>query len=228
MVIIVNPYIPLASAEDRDTYLSLVRDVAYETQANEPECLAYCWTRPVSNSDASTDSTAFVLGLEVYKNPDALAVKHRGSAPYLKMREVVTATALITFPKGGVPLYKAAGSGFLLKKGAPESVSPENFFVIIQYTARDWDHASRFIDEEHKLSKEMKETEGVLALWCFVPETSEDEVHITIFMRLSNESYYSNTVENRIRSFEAAAIDQEAIARTGWWTGQGFGFFREK
>ncbi|CAI7596219.1 unnamed protein product [Penicillium glandicola] len=201
MVIIVNPYIPLASAEDRDTVSPLFRDVALETHANEPECLAYCWTRPVSNSDASTDSVAFVQGIEVYKNPDALAVKHRSSAPYLKMREVVTTTALITFPKGGVPLYKPAGSGFLSKEGTPELVSPENLFVIIQYTAQNREHASRFIEHERELSKEMKESEGVLALWCFVPETSEDEVHIAIFLRLSNESYYGN-VESRIRSFE--------------------------
>lgn len=117
------------------------------------------------------------------------------------MREVVTTTALITFPKGGVPLYKAAGSGFLSKKGTPESVSPENFFVIIQYTARDQDHASRLIEEERKLSKEMKEADGILALWCFVPETSEDEVDITIFIRLSNESYYGD-IESKLRLFE--------------------------
>jgi hypothetical protein len=82
MTVVVNPYIEFASRVDREKvdilhptqnfkltqycmqFLSLVRDVAHETQSNEPQCLAYCWTTPVGG-DPSTDSSALLQGLEV-------------------------------------------------------------------------------------------------------------------------------------------------------------------
>ncbi|KAB8268138.1 hypothetical protein BDV30DRAFT_243631 [Aspergillus minisclerotigenes] len=219
MAVVVNPYIPLASVEDREKvssfllssagklflmwgkYLSLVHDVAHETHQNEPECLAYCWTRPISTSEAPTDGDTFVQGIEVYKSLDALAIVHRSSPPYLKMREVVNSTGLITFPKGGVPMYEPAGTGFLTKRGAAESVSTANHFVVIQYTVKGSDNLSFFLDQEKLLCNEMKVTEGVQTMWCFVPHYREMEVPITIFIRLEDVSYYDG-LEARILAFE--------------------------
>jgi hypothetical protein len=48
-----------------EEYLSLVRDVAHETQANEPECLAYCWTYPVPEPENAMDLPALVQGIEM-------------------------------------------------------------------------------------------------------------------------------------------------------------------
>ncbi|KAB8204011.1 hypothetical protein BDV34DRAFT_226754 [Aspergillus parasiticus] len=227
MAVVVNPYIPLASVEDREKYLSLVYDVAHETHKNEPECLAYCWTRPVSTSETPTDGHTFVQGLEVYKSLDALVVAHRSSSPYLKMREVVNSTGLITFPKGGVPMYEPAGTGFLTKKGAAESVSTANQFVVIQYTVKGSDNFSFFLDQEKMFCNEMRVTEGVETLWCFVPDYKEIEIPITIFIRLADASYYGE-LEARILSFEETTLAADTISKTRWWKGEGFGFFRHQ
>lgn len=205
-------------------YLSLVREVAHETQANEHQCLAYCWTRPIYTPEDGADGPVFVQGIEVYvycvcttvfglaklrplsrvcryRNPEALAVIHRSSKPYLKMREVITSTALITFPQGGVPLFEPVGSGFLTRTGATESVSPGNVFVFIQYTARCCKSLAAFLAEEKILCSEIRAAEAVQALWCFVPEHREVEIPVTLFVRLLDASSYDE-LEATLLSFE--------------------------
>ncbi|KAL4747947.1 hypothetical protein BDW72DRAFT_196230 [Aspergillus terricola var. indicus] len=226
MTIVVNPYIPLASTEHREKYLSLVRDVARETQDNEPDCLAYCWTRPISTPENATDGPVFVQGIEVYKTLDALSVVHRSSAPYLQMRKIVSSTALITFPKGGVPIYEPAGTGFLTKRGAVESVSPANIFVFMQYTVKGCENLAFFLAQEKILCSELKATDAIQALWCFVPEQAGREVSVTIFIRLLDASYYDE-LEASILSFETKALASDSISKTSSWKGEGFGFFRQ-
>ncbi|KAL5040843.1 hypothetical protein BDW71DRAFT_201840 [Aspergillus fruticulosus] len=220
MAVVVNPYIPLAS------YLSLVRDVAQETQEKEPECLVYCWTRPIPAPDDATDGHVFVQGLEIYRQLDALAVVHRTSKSYLKMRETISSTGLINFPKGGVPMYTPAGTGFLTKKGAPESVSPANVFIFVQYTVEGSENLALFLAQEKILCSELDAKEAVLALWCFVPEPRGTDVPVTIFIRLLDASYYGE-LEARIGSFEAEILAPGRVKRTRWWKGEGFGFFRQ-
>lgn len=142
-----------------------------------------------------------MFGVCRYKNPEALAVVHRNSEPYLKMREVITSTALVTFPKGGVPLFEPVGSGFLTRTGATESVSPGNVFVFIQYTARCSESLAAFLAEEKILCSEIQAAEAVQALWCFVPEHREVEIPVTLFVRLPDASFYDE-LEVTLLSFE--------------------------
>ncbi|KAJ0415090.1 hypothetical protein BJY00DRAFT_318187 [Aspergillus carlsbadensis] len=229
MTVVLNPYIPLASATDRDKFLSLVRDVARETQANEPQCLAYCWTTPVEEPGRSADSPALVQGLEVYATEEALAVTHRSGEAYKHMREVVASTNLLSYPKGGVPTYCPAGGGFLSKPGAAETVGPEEYFVILKYIVRGGDAVSRVLREERQLADELRGDEGVFAAWCFVPQGKEDEegeVSIALFIRLRGVGDYTGAVEESVCQFEAR-VSRDGIEQTMFWRGQGFGFFRQ-
>jgi len=118
------------------------------------------------------------------------------------MREVVAATALITFPKGGVPTYVPAGAGFLWKEGASETVTSEDYFVVVQYTAQGQGNVSRFLEEERLLSEELGSIDNVMAFWCFVPDAPGEEVPITIFVRLPSVRHYREVIQDRIRRFE--------------------------
>ncbi|KAL3452146.1 hypothetical protein BJX65DRAFT_303858 [Aspergillus insuetus] len=229
MTVVVNPYIPLSSTADRDKFLSLVRDVAHETQANEPQCLAYCWTTPASEQDRSTDSLALVQGLEVYATEEALAVTHRSGAAYRHMREIVASTKLLTYPKGGVPTHRPAGGGFLSKPGVAETVGPDEYFVILKYIVRGDDAVSRVLREERTLAGELRSNDGVFAVWCFVPEgegNEEEEVTIVLFIRLRGVGDYAGAVEESVDQFDAR-VSREGIVQTMFWGGQGFGFFRQ-
>lgn len=124
------------------------------------------------------------------------------------MREVVAATSLLPYPKGGVPTYVPAGSGFLGKARGkpevPETVSAEDYFVVAQYTTPAGDTVARgtLLNEEQLLAREMEAVEDVLAAWCFVPGSLEDdEVPITIFIRLAGR-YSFRGVGERMRKFE--------------------------
>ncbi|KAL3481300.1 hypothetical protein BJX99DRAFT_253603 [Aspergillus californicus] len=192
MSVVVNPYLSLSSVADRDQFLSLVRDVAHETQENEPLCLAYCWTRAVAGVG---DSPAMLQGLEVYASEEALAVTHRSGVAYKHMREVVAATGLLPYPKGGVPTYHPAGRGFLSKPGVPETVSPEDYFVVLQYAQPD------LIQAENVLAEEMETDDSVLAFWAFVPDNSEELAPVTIFARLAGPAYYG-AFQEKIEAFE--------------------------
>jgi hypothetical protein len=125
------------------------------------------------------------------------------------MREVVAATSLLPYPKGGVPTYVPAGSGFLGKDNgkikASEMVSAEDYFVAVQYTTPAQDTVTReaLLKQEQLLAKEMESIEDVLAVWCFIPGVSEDdEIPVTIFIRLVGENSYKGFVGERIRRFE--------------------------
>ncbi|KAL2826243.1 hypothetical protein BDW59DRAFT_161080 [Aspergillus cavernicola] len=226
MTVIVNPYIPLASVADRDKFLSLVRNVAIETQDHEPRCLAYCWTCPVAERDGSTDSPALVQGLEIYATEDALIVTHRSGTAYKEMRKVVAATGLLSYPKGGVPTYCPAGASFLSKAEVSETVSPENYFVVLRYTVRGEGNVSRFIKEERLLAGEMEHNHKVLGVWCFKPDSPGEEVAITIFIRLAGIGYYT-IFQKDIAAFESRVLKQDEITQTTFWGGHGFGFFRQ-
>ncbi|KAL2846465.1 hypothetical protein BJY01DRAFT_247249 [Aspergillus pseudoustus] len=233
MTVVVNPHIPLSSAVDRDTFLSLVQDVALETQANEPRCLAYCWTKPVAEADHSSDATALVQGLEVYADGNALVVTHRSGTAYKRMREVVASRALLSYPKGGVPTYRPAGGGFLTKPGVAEIVGPDEHFVVLKYTVRAGDAVARALKEERQLAEELEGNEGVFAVFCFVPDgdSGEDEdkgeVSIALFIRLRGVSDYQGAVEESVGRFEER-LSREGIEQTMFWEGHGFGFFRQQ
>ncbi|KAL3492718.1 hypothetical protein BJX62DRAFT_235875 [Aspergillus germanicus] len=229
MTVVVNPHIPLSSAADRDKFLSLVRGVALETQANEPQCLAYCWTTPASETDRCADSPALVQGLEVYATEEALAVTHRSGKAYKHMREVVASTSILTYPKGGVPTYRPTSGGFLSKPGVAETVGPEEYFVILKYIVRGGDALSSVLREERTLADELRSNEGVFAVWCFVPEgrnDDEEEVSIALFIRLRGVGDYAGAVEESVGQFEARA-SREGVEQTIFWGGKGFGFFRQ-
>ncbi|KAL2853494.1 hypothetical protein BJX68DRAFT_264962 [Aspergillus pseudodeflectus] len=230
MTLVVNPHIPLSSAADRDKYLFLIQDVARETQENEPQCLAYCWTTPVEESDRSVDSPALVQGLEVYATEEALAVTHRSGKAYKHMREVVASTGLLSYPKGGVPTYRPAGGGFLSKPGVPETVGSEEYFVLVKYIVRGGDAVSRVLREERQLADELKGNEGVFAVWSFVPEGRNDDdeegVSIALFIRLRGVADYAGAVEECVSQFERR-VSREGIEQTMFWGGHGFGFLRQ-
>jgi hypothetical protein len=122
------------------------------------------------------------------------------------MREVVASTNLLTYPKGGVPLYRPAGGGFLSKPGVAETVSPEENFVILKYIVRGGDAVSRVLREERTLADELRSNEGVFAVWCFVPESKadqdEEEVSIALFIRLRGVGYFAGVVEESVGQFE--------------------------
>ncbi|KAL3455436.1 hypothetical protein BJX64DRAFT_297640 [Aspergillus heterothallicus] len=212
-------------------FLSLVQDVARETQANEPQCLAYCWTKPATEAGNSRCAPAPVQGLEVYANEDALVVTHRSGEAYKRMREVVATTSLLSYPKGGVPTYRPAGGGFLTKPGVPETVSLEEYFVVLKYTMRGEDAVSRALREEKQLAEELRSNEAVFAVWCFVPEGGLDEVKqetsIALLIRLRGVSDYEGVVEESIGRFEER-VSREGIEQTMFWGGHGFGFFRQQ
>ncbi|QKX55723.1 uncharacterized protein TRUGW13939_02820 [Talaromyces rugulosus] len=228
MTVVISAHIPLASVADRDKcmqYLSLVRDVASETQENEPECLAYCWARP---ADGHTDVPAVVQGLEVYNTPEALSVTHRSSAPYKNMRQVVANTGLLSRPKGGVPTYVPAGTGFLSKEGTPETVSSENWFIVVEYTARGQENLNRLLEKEGFLSRDIESVGGVLTLVCFVPDSHEEEIPVTIFLRVSSKGDDLDAVKERLQRFEDEAASDGEVTQKRFWEGQGFGFFRKR
>lgn len=125
------------------------------------------------------------------------------------MREVVAATSLLPYPKGGVPTYVPTGYGFPGKvRGEaelPEMVSTEDYFVVAQYTTQSEDTVGRatLLSEERRLAKEMEAIEDVLAVWCFVPRSSEDdEVPVTVFIRLAGRDSFRGIVGQRMRQFE--------------------------
>lgn len=118
------------------------------------------------------------------------------------MREVVATTGLLSYPKGGVPTYVPAGAGFLWKEGAVETVSAEDYFVVVQYTADGRENLARVLEEERLLSAEMESIDGVLAFWPFVPNGTGEQVSITIFIRLVSINHYRDVIEDRIHRFE--------------------------
>ncbi|OJJ06484.1 hypothetical protein ASPVEDRAFT_87782 [Aspergillus versicolor CBS 583.65] len=78
-------------------FLALIHDIYQSTYQNEEHCSTYCWFRDINNPQ-------FVQGFEFYDNEDALAVTHRGSAPYKKMRQFIaglqeTDSGLFKFPQ---------------------------------------------------------------------------------------------------------------------------------
>jgi hypothetical protein len=121
------------------------------------------------------------------------------------MREVVASTNLLTYPKGGVPLYRPAGGGFLSKAGVSETVGPEEYFVILKYIVRGGDAISRVLREERTLADMLRSNEGVFAVWCFVPEgkaEEEEEVSIALLIRLRGVGDYAGAVEESVGQFE--------------------------
>jgi hypothetical protein len=118
------------------------------------------------------------------------------------MRQVVADTGLLSRPKGGVPTYVPAGTGFLCKEGAPETVSPENWFIVVEYTARGQDNLNRLLEKERFLSQDIESMDGVLTLVCFVPDSPEEDIPVTIFLRVSSKGDDLDVVKDRLQRFE--------------------------
>ncbi|KAL4806512.1 hypothetical protein BDV18DRAFT_159684 [Aspergillus unguis] len=213
MAIVIHPNIQFSSFEDRDTFLSLVRDIAHEAKEKEPKCLAYCWTIP---AEESSETPAPLRGLEVYVDEDALA-EHRNGTAYKHMREVVASTGILSRPKGGIPMYSPVG-GFLGRTGGLEEVSSEEYFIVVEYTPKSPDVMNTVLKDSVFCREE---SDHILGALCFVPRGSELESPFTVFIRVSGAASLP-VVREKIQQFEV-----HGIQRTGWWEGQGFGFFNE-
>lgn len=142
-----------------------------------------------------------------YATEDALTVTHRSGISYKRMREVVA--SLLPYPKGGVPTYVPTGSEFLGRvreeSELSEMVLAEDYFVVAQYTTQSEDTVGRatLLNEERLLAKQMEAIEDVLAVWCFVPRSSEDgQVPVTIFIRLVGRDSFRGIIGERMRQFE--------------------------
>jgi hypothetical protein len=118
------------------------------------------------------------------------------------MRAAVAADSLISPPKGGIPNYVPIGAGFLGSRGASETVTADDYFVFIQYNAQGQDNVQDFLEEETLLNEQLQSTDGVLAVWCFVPEGTGEQVSITIFARLLGIDCYKDVIQDKIRQFE--------------------------
>lgn len=118
------------------------------------------------------------------------------------MREVIATTGLITYPKGGVPSYSAIGNGFLWKEGVAHTVHSNDYFLFIHYSVKDQESIDEFVQEERLFSHEMNSIDSVLALWCFISDLPEEEVPITLFLRLPGVGAYEELIEGKICQFE--------------------------
>lgn len=80
-------------------------------------------------------------------------------------------------------------------------VTAGDYFVFIQYTAHGKENVHSFLEEEELLNEQLKSTDGVLAMWCFVPKDIGELIPITIFVRLLSIDYLKN-VQDRMCRFE--------------------------
>ncbi|KAJ6187283.1 hypothetical protein N7519_002191 [Penicillium mononematosum] len=92
MALCLVPSVKFNTETEASQFLNHIRDVYDVTYKDEAECRAYCWFR--KNGDPS-----IVQGFEFYENENALAITHRSSDPYKKMRQFL-GTVQIGRPNG--------------------------------------------------------------------------------------------------------------------------------
>ncbi|KAI0131934.1 hypothetical protein BJ170DRAFT_691152 [Xylariales sp. AK1849] len=221
----VCPAVPMASFEDCETWLALLREVSAETKSNEPKTLAYLWLRGSLEGKESMEPQFMVGGLELYADEDALVVVHRDGVNYKRMRDTLATTGIVKYPKGGIVLRTPTSIGFLSRSLDLENMDENSCFATEEFSTPTPESRDYLLAELQQLAQLAQSETQVLSFLVFQPKPPAEPATLNVFARYSAKMDRSET-SLRMLDLMKAFKNSGGSAKSISWLPTDFGFVR--
>ena len=119
-----------------------------------------------------------------------MAVTHRSSAPYKRMRASIANDNILADTNIDLTFRVPAGVGFLSKSTSIDLLTPESFVVFSEYYTKGGKYSSSLLENVEIVAKTLRNEPEVLSYWALKWQNPESDKSILVFERYTSRKAY--------------------------------------